>query len=71
MVPFSASRTLLAESWTFSQSALVWPLFPAIETRFFFSVHCDFIHFLFNSDVRWCLVLHFCGKTSGIFECLG
>lgn len=37
--------------------------FPQLKHVFFSvfasSFHCDFIHFLFNGDVRWGLVLHF------------
>ena len=76
MIPFPALCTLLAEGRTFPWSPLMRPLFPPIKTRFFAcSVHCDFIHFLFNRDICWCLVLHFPGvlihafETSGIFEC--
>lgn len=45
MVPFPAPPTLLAESWAFSWSSLVWLLCAAIETWFFFCfVHCNFIY---------------------------
>ena len=32
MVPFGAPLTLFTESWAFSCSSLVWPLFAAVET---------------------------------------